>query len=191
MKAFAVLGLVMLAACPAFAGDKPRLVTGSVAPGQPVLAAPDNRAELFATGGFSLGAVSGAAGGDPAPRMGGYAAYSLDAMRLSSSIRGDGGGAMADVSAAYAGGVMGIDGTAALTLGLERARPLAFSPNPMQTGLIGAETRPTEDLSLSLSFTHALSPAMSLGGFAAATRSEEDDTVHSGFRLGAGLGVKF
>lgn len=192
MKAFAVIGLVMLAAFPAFAGDKPRLVTGSLAAGQPPLAATELRAEMFSTGGFSLGAVTSqtATPSEP-PRLGGYAAYSFDAMRLSSSIKGDGTGTGADLTASYAGPVMGMDATAALTLGYERARPLAFSPNPMQTGLIGAETRPSDDLSVSLSFTHSVSPAMSLGGFAAATRSDEDESSHSGFKLGAGLGVKF
>jgi hypothetical protein len=192
MKTFAVIGLCVLAAFPAWAGDQAparmRLVTGSVAPMPSLLAAPGSEATLFAIGGFSVGAVtSNPANPDHSMAMGGFAAYSFDALRLSSAFRGDGIGAAADFTASYSGGMMGIDGVTALNLGYER-----FSPNPVQTNMAGGDVwRPMGDLSLSLSFTQGITSSMSWGGFAAATRSEDDETVHSGFRLGAGLGLKF
>lgn len=192
MKTFVAIGLCVLAALPAWAGDKAparmRLVTGSVAPMPSILAPPDRQAELFATGGFSLGtATSTAAGPDQPVALGGYAAYSFDALRLSSSLKGDHAGAAADFTASYSGVMMGVDGVTALGLSYER-----FSPNPVQTNVVGSDAwRPMGDLSLSLSFTHGINSSMSLGGFAAATRSEDDEAVHSGFRLGAGMGLKF
>lgn len=194
MRALAVIGVCMMAAFPAFAGDKalsrPRLVTGSVELMRPAV---ETRAELFATGGFSLGALTTAPPADArteAMALGGYAAYSLDALRFSSSLKGDAIGSAADFTASYAGGLMGADSVAAVTLGYEWTRHSAFSVNPMQNSLLTTES--LGDLSLALSFTHSVSPFLSLGGFAAATRSEEDDrAATSGFRLGAGLGVRF
>lgn len=194
MKAVAVLTVCVVAAVPAWAGDatspRPRLVTGSITPG---LASPESRSELFATGGFSVGTLSGPSSTPDQPlAVGGYAAYSFDALRLSSSLKGDRLGSGADLTAAYSGAVLGIDGVTALTLGYEWARPLAFSPNPVQGGLAGTDIlRPMGDLSLSLSFTHDIGASLSVGGFAAATRTEEDDSATAGFRLGAGFGVRF
>lgn len=195
MKALAVIGVCVLAAFPAFAGDKvqprPRLVTGSVELMRPT----ETRAELFATGGFSLGALTSTPPADArteAMALGGYAAYSLESLHISSSLKGDAIGSAADFTASYAGGLMGVDGVAAVTLGYEWTGPSAFSVNPMQNPLLATESlRPNSDLSLSLSFTHSVNPSLSLGGFAAATRSEEDQAATSGFRLGAGLGVRF
>lgn len=189
----AVLGLV--AAAPAVAGDAPpRLVTGSGVPHADGsrFGGADAKAELFANGGLRLGALldSTPAEGDGADRaaFGGYATYLLDSFSLGSSLRGDATASAADVTASYALG----DGTAELSLGYQWAgRPTAFSVSPFQAagGLGGGALN---DLTLSLSFTHDVTPSFSLGGFAGAVRSEyEDRTTEHGFRLGAGLGYRF
>ena len=72
--------------------------------------------------------------------------------------------------------------------------PLAqtFSLNASQPGLAGYEGyRPAGDLSLSLSWSRDITPALSLGGVAAATRPMSTETEHGGFLLGAGLGYRF
>ncbi len=189
----AVLGLA--AAAPAVAADAPlRLVTGSGVPHAdgPRFGGPDTKAELFANGGLRLGALldSTPAEGDGADRVafGGYATYFVDSLSLGSSLRGDAIGSAADMTASYALG----DATAQLSLGYQWAgRPAAFSANPLQTmgGLGGGALN---DLTLSLSFTHDVTPSFSFGGFAGAVRSEyEDSTTAHGFRLGAGLGYRF
>lgn len=199
MKALAILGMCMVTAFPALAGDKaplrPRLVTGNVEVIRPMTEsraaesrATESRASLFAIGGFSLGTLIGAPPVDAAPEamaFGGYATYTLDALRFSSSLKGDAAASAADFTASYP---MGLDGMAAVTLGYEWSRHASFSVNPM----LGNETlRPAGDLSLSLSFSHSVTPAVTFGGFAAATRTEEDQAATSGFRLGAGMGLKF
>jgi hypothetical protein len=63
----------------------------------------------------------------------------------------------------------------------------AFSPNPLHGGLMGLGNN---DVSLTLSFTHDVSPSFSLGGYAATARGE-DAHDPSALRLGAGLGLKF
>lgn len=189
--------LSLLAAFPAMAGERPRLVAGGVDLSQPdTLAGRGNevRTEVLSLGRFSLGAVSEApAAGAVTERMalGGFAAYSFDDVKLATSLKGDAGGMGADLSAAYDGSVMGIDGTTAVKLGYEWARPSTFSLNPSQPGY--EAYRPAGDLSLSLSWTHDVTPSLSFSGFAAATRTRDDDSVgyEPGFRLGAGLGYRF
>lgn len=190
MKALWVIGVCLIAASPAWAAEqpRPRLVTGSVAL---LPSAAATRGELFATGGFSLGSVVAPVAHADTTATGAYAAYTFDTLRLSSSLKGDGAASMADLTAAYSGALMGLDGTAALSLGYEWARPSAFSLNPVHNPLMGDFARSANDLSLSLSFTHAVNPSLSLGGFAAATRTEEDQAATAGFRLGAGLGWRF
>lgn len=188
----------LVVAAPAFAGDAPpRLVTGGGLPARMDggrFSGPDAKAELYANGGLRLGALldsTPADEGEGADRMamGGYAAYHLDSFSFGSSLRGDSTASAADMTAAYALG----DATAALSLGYQWAgRPGTFSIRPVGAvgGLDGATS--LNDLSVSLSFTHDVTPSFSLGGFAGAVRSEyEDRTTDHGFRLGAGLGYRF
>lgn len=197
LKRSALLLSCLLAATPALAGEpaRPRLVVGGMD-----LSQPEVRTELFSKGAFSAGSVSDGSGGDRGRErmaLGGYAAYAFRDLQLSSSLKGDASTSMADLGAAYMGGVMGIEGVAALRLGYEWGRPQAFSVNPAQAGLSAFTrgydpTRPMGDLSLTLSFTHDVTPSLSLGGFAAANRKDDDrDGSETGLRFGAGLGYKF
>ena len=102
---------------------------------------------------------------------------------------------IADFSAAYAG--FGPDSVAAFRLGYELGRAQAFSVNPAQAGLSAFSgaydpSRSVGDLSLTLSFTHDVTPSLSLGGFAAAGRQEGEHTApENSLRFGAGVGYKF
>lgn len=190
--------LCALAAAPALAGEpaRPRLVVGGMD-----LSQPEIRNELFSAGNFSAGAVSGssaAADRNGGLTMGGYAAYAFRDLQFSSSVKGNAEASAADFGASYVGDVMGVTGIAAFRLGYEwGAMPLAFSVNPAQAGLSAFNgaydpTRPASDLSLTLSFTHDVTPSLSLGGFAAAGRQEEEgQPVESSLRFGAGVGLKF
>jgi hypothetical protein len=194
----ALLALCGLAAAPAFAGEapRPRLVVGGID-----LSQPEIRNEMFEAGAFSAGTVSGTAserGGERAMVMGGYAAYAFRDLQFSSSLKGNSSVSSADFGASYDGTVMGVEGIAAFRLGYEwGAMPLAFSVNPAQSGLSAFgpgydPTRPTSDLSLTFSFTHEVTPALSLGGFATAGRQgEEGQQPESSLRFGAGVGLKF
>ena len=182
----------LLAAHCAWAEEaRPRLVVGGMN-----LAQPEVRTELYAgKGGFSLGAASEPATAERGRMaLGGYAAYAFQDIKLSSSLKGAGESSLADFSAAYTGFA---DSTAALRLGYEWGNTQAFSVNPAQAGLsafTGAydPNRPVGDLTMTLSFTHDVTPSLSLGGFAAATRGKEDDRAReSGLHFGAGLGYKF
>lgn len=182
----------VLAALPAWAEEaRPRLVAGGMN-----LSQPDLRTELYSTkGGFSAGAVSdssGSANGRMA--LGGYAAYAFHDVKLSSSLK-SGDTSVADFSAAYTG--FGVDSTAAFRLGYEWGTPQSFSVNPSQAGLSAFSgaydpNRTMGDLSMTLSFTHDITPSFSLGGFASAVRSDEEhNQPENSLRFGAGLGVKF
>lgn len=175
---------------------RPRLVVGGMN-----LKGSDMRVELLGSkDGFSVGAVSGdsvsEAGSEPGRMaLGGYAAYAFDNVRLSSSLKGSSDKTMADFSAAYAG--FGPDSVAAFRLGYELGRAQAFSINPAQAGLSAFSsgydpTREVGDLSLTLSFTHDITPSLSLGGFAAASRQDgEHAAPENDLRFGAGVGYKF
>lgn len=191
-KCLAPTCLCLLAALPAWAGDvRPRLVVGGMSLNGGAL-----HTELYGgKGGFSAGTVSDGAGGQGRMALGGYAAYAFPDVTVRSSLRGDGDTTVADFSAAYAG--FGPDSVAAFRLGYELGRAQAFSVNPAQAGLSAFSgaydpSRSVGDLSLTLSFTHDVTPSLSLGGFAAAGRQEgEHSAPENSLRFGAGVGYKF
>ncbi len=189
MRRFCTVLACLLAAAPAFAGEvdsPPHLALGGFDLGMV-----ERRAELLGSGGLSLGTVS-APGADGRLAVGGYLAYALRNTLLSSSLRGDGLGNGADLSAAYSGGLLGTGSTTALRLGYDWAPPATFSITPGQPAYDLLDT-PRQALSLSLSWSHDLTPALSLGGFAGASRFQptpEADS-QSDLHVGAKLGVKF
>lgn len=197
-KLIAILALGGLLASPAIAGEikKPRLVAGGMNLSQSA-----EQAELFNSGDFSAGAIADAPlSSDKAPDrmvMGGYAAYAFRDLQISSSLKGDSLGSIADFGASYHGEVLGVNGVTSLRLGYEWNKPLAFSPNATQLGMSAYSegndpTRSAADMSLTLSFTHDITPSFSLGGFAAATRTDEEGQQPANdLRFGAGLGLKF
>lgn len=196
LKRFAFVVSCILAAAPAVAGEagRPRLVAGGMDMSQP-----EQRTELFATGGFAAGAVSDTTPtehGRERMALGGYAAYAFRDLNLSTSFKGDSFASAADFSASYLGGIMGVDGIASVKLGYEWGKQQAFSVNPAQAGLSAFSNtydagQSVGDLSLTLSFTHDVTPSLSLGGFAAATRKDDERAPESGLRFGAGVGYKF
>lgn len=170
---------------------RPRLVVGGMN-----LAQPETRTELYAAkNGFSAGAASELATSERGRMaLGGYTAYAFQDFKLSTSLKGAGDNSVADFSAAYSGFA---GSTAAFRLGYEWGNTQAFSVNPAQAGLSAFTggydaNRSVGDLSMTLSFTHDVTPSLSFGGFAAATRSKEDErTPENSLRFGAGLGYKF
>lgn len=195
LKRLAIVVACVLVAAPAVAGDaaRPRLVAGGMDLSQPEL-----RTELFSKGAFSAGAASENTSTDHGRMaLGGYVAYAFSDLNLSSSFKGDSVMSSADFSASYLGGVMGVDGVAAVKLGYQWGKQQAFSVNPAQAGMSAFSTgydptRPVGDLSLTLSFTHDVTPSLSLGGFAAATRKDdEQQQAEPSLRFGAGVGYKF
>lgn len=203
VKRLAFLISCMLVSAPAVAGEaeRPRLVVGGMN-----LSQSDVRTELFATSGFTAGAVSaftpGAAASNPVETgrdrmaLGGYAAYAFRDLQLSSAVMGDGTASSADFSAAYMGGVMGVNGVASVTLGYEWGKGQAFSVNPAQAGLTAFSgaydpAHSLNDVSLTLSFTHDVTPSLSLGGFAAANRKDGEGEAVRDLHFGAGVGYKF
>lgn len=187
----ALIVACLLAAQSAWAGEaRPRLVVGGM-----TLAQPELRTELYANkSGFSAGAVSDSAAPERGRMaLGGYTAYAFQDFRLSSSLKG-GDTASADFSAAYTG--FGPDSVASLRLGYEWGNTQAFSVNPAQAGLSAFgggydANRTVGDLSMTLSFTHDVTPSLSFGGFAAASRKDDDRNAENSLRFGAGLGYKF
>lgn len=182
----------VLAAHPVWAGEaRPRLVVGGMN-----LAQSELRTELYtAKNGFSAGAASEAATAERGRMaLGGYTAYAFQDFKLSTSLKGAGDLSVSDFSAAYTGFP---DSTAALRLGYEWGNTQAFSVNPAQAGLSafagGYDAhRTVGDLSMTLSFTHDVTPSLSFGGFAAAARSKDDErSFENSLRFGAGLGYKF
>lgn len=192
LKRLALTCLCLLPALPVWAGEeRPRLVVGGMNLNGGAL-----QTELYSTkGGFSAGAVSDSSGNSGRMALGGYAAYAFPDVTVKSSLRGDGDTTIADFSAAYAG--FGPDSVAAFRLGYELGRAQAFSVNPAQAGLSAFSgaydpSRSVGDLSLTLSFTHDITPSLSLGGFAAAGRQEGEHTApENSLRFGAGVGYKF
>ncbi|MGE5477495.1 MAG: hypothetical protein ACM3Q1_12620 [Bacteroidales bacterium] len=183
----------MLAALPAWAEEaRPRLVAGGMN-----LAQQDFRVELYAAkSGFSAGAASDQASAERGRMaLGGYAAYAFQDLKLSSSFKGGSDLSVADFSAAYTG--FGADSIAAFRLGYEWGTTQAFSVNPAQAGLSAFSgaydpNRSVGDLSMTLSFTHDVTPSFSLGGFAAASRKDDERSApENSLRVGAGLGYRF
>lgn len=193
-KRTALTLLCLFAAVPAWSEEaRPRLVVGGMNLSQPEL-----RTELFASkSGFSAGAASEPSTAEPGRMaLGGYAAYAFQDLKLSSSLVGGGSMSGVDFSAAYSG--FGADNLAAFRLGYDWGRAQAFSVNPAQVGLSAFTGgydpgRAVGDLSMTLSFTHDVTPSLSLGGFAAASRKDDavDHAPENSLRFGAGLGYKF
>lgn len=202
MKAVVVSALsLLLIAGPAWAEDsvRPRLVPGGGING---LALPgnDTKAEMYGSGGFSVGALSAPLGSvglgqDGGRSVGGYASYSADWLRLTSTLRNSGSGTVADLSASRSLDGFGLSGSiAAVTLGRQWTPPGGYTLIPGQpASLTGATDEHMADWSLSLSFTHEVTPYLSLGGFAAASHGDDTDSGAnaSGLHLGAGMGLKF
>jgi hypothetical protein len=193
MRLIAAFCVLALAAAPAFAGERPRLVGGGTdllrADFSRGAGAGSSQVELYGTDNFSAGAVTG----PERMSLGGYASYLFNDMRLTTSLKGDEAGRSAHFDASYSSVFFGIDGTAAFRIGYEWGGESGFSPNPAQMGVnVFDGLRPGSDLSLSLSLTHDVTPAFSLGGFAAASQGDSDAfRTPSEFTLGAGLGLKF
>ena len=128
--------------------------------------------------------------------LGGYVTYAMDSYSLSSAIRNRDSITGTDFSAHYPGSVFGLQGTTALTLGVDWHHPTAlFSPNS-QTSIWDTFETANTGVSLSLSWNHAITPSLYLGGFASAQRSapQMEDLLpqpNTAFKLGAGMGVKF
>jgi hypothetical protein len=197
----AALMLCLLAVTPAIGGDavRPRLVPGGNSPALPSLA-DDSRVAVYSLGGFSLGTLSAPAASTPGLSLaggdgmvvGGYTAYSGDWLRLSTSLVSGGGVGTADFTASQMVSPWGVDGIAALSLGYQWTQSGAFSLNPAQMGVSVGSLGTANDLSLSLSFTHDVTPSFSMGGFAAASRGEDEASkANSGLHFGAGLELKF
>ncbi|MBI2240605.1 MAG: hypothetical protein HYU59_07355 [Magnetospirillum gryphiswaldense] len=191
-----LIALSLSAAMPVWAGEavRPRLVPGGGGVALPVFSG-ENKSEVYSTGGFSLGAVSAPMGGvsgnanGDGLAVGGYAAYGMDWMNLSSSVKSGGGVGTADLTASRSVSPLGLDGVAALSLGYQWTQVGGFSLNPAQMGVSPGDAN---DLSLSLSFTHDVTPSFSMGGFAAASRGEDAASQpNSGLHFGAGLELKF
>ncbi len=182
--------LCLAVATPAFAGEVggvPHLALGGYDLGMA-----ERRAEVLEDGGVSLGAVTATPG---RLATGGYLAYALRDYKLSSSLAGDAVGNSAGLSAAYSGSLLGTQGTAALRLGYDWPRSVPFSPNFSQPGADPLDL-PRTGPSLSLSWSHDLTPGLSLGGFATAGRLQPSSPIapmddSPDFRVGAGVGVKF
>lgn len=176
-------------AVPAAAADRPRLVLGGL--GNEV------RTDLHTLGAARIGAVAEATSammlsGRDRLALGGYVAYDLNDYRFTSSLRGGEGSMTADLSASTATPVLGVAGVTQLRLGADWTRPQAFSLNASQPALAGFDGYgPSGDLSLSLSWTRDITPGLSLGGVAAATRPLSTVSETGGFVLGAGLGYRF
>ncbi|MGE5545751.1 MAG: hypothetical protein ACM33T_02555 [Solirubrobacterales bacterium] len=192
-----VVAIGLLAAASAQAGEaRPRLVTGGMpafTPQAMVTAAGDAKANLFTSHGLTLGALLNAppsAGADGGPASGAFATYAIDSFAFTTALKVGAAGNAGEASAVYASEL----GRAALSLGYEwTGRPAAFSLNPWQPSLMAEGLRPANDTAtLALSFTRDVTPSLSVGGFAAAVRSEYDDRpTEQGFRLGAALGYRF
>jgi hypothetical protein len=198
----ALAALALLAALPAAAADRPRLVLGTLDGGQPGFLRMDGGAlhgDLYTRGATRFGALAESSSAMSAPgrdhlTLGGYVTYDLNEYRFGSSLKGGEGAMAAELTAMTAAPLMGLMGNTQLRLGADWTRPQSFSLNAAQPGLAGYDGyQPGGDLSLSLSWTRDVTPSLSLGGVAAATRPITTDTEqqHGGFLLGAGVGYRF
>ncbi|CAA7627460.1 conserved exported hypothetical protein [Candidatus Terasakiella magnetica] len=199
----------LLTAAPGLAVEQSvRLVPGGAAPSARVetlrTSLGEVRTPVLSVGPFSLGALSETA---PSPSLhapsfssaggalavGGYVAFGLSETRISTAFRGSPSRLAADVSAAYAGSLLGSDSIAALRLGAGWAKPSGFSPNAVQMGPSLADPfQSGGDVNLSLSLIRDVTPSVSFSGLAEAVRGTGGEThTSSGFMLGAGMGYRF
>ncbi len=191
--------LCLLSPAPAVAAGRPAvesdLVVGRTDWSQPAYFA-ERRQKLFSAQGLSIGTVTPADQGDGTDKLalGGYIAYMIDDYTLSSAWRGSDFGSLTEFSASYNGPLLGYGGVTALKLGYGSDRPSTLGLDHVQSGLGGFHgIEPYGPrVSLALSWTHDITPGMSLGGFAAASRDNmPSGDSQSDFRIGAGLGIRF
>lgn len=202
MKTAVLIGALCVLVCTATAAQaaekgvlRPRLVTGGM--GEVRMAPTADFGELYNGQGVSLGVAGTTIPGDGTNgdrmALGGYASSMVSSVRLFSALTQSTNSTAADVSASMDMSRIGLPGTATLGIGYEwqKGSPV-FSLNPAQAGLTGydAYTASGNDLSLSLSFSHDITPSLSLGGFAIATHGD-GDLPQSGLHLGAGFGYRF
>lgn len=197
--------LVPLLAAPALATDMGnRLVAGGASKGASETSRinfGDVRNPILTHGGFSLGAVADAppslsilglpfGAGRGSLAVGGYVAYGLGDLRLSSSLRSDGIASKADISAAT---LVGAGNIASVRLGATVVKPQEFSLNPLQPGLAYSDPyQNSRDLNLSFSLMHQITPGLSVGGTAEASRPNWAESGSTpGFTVGAGMGYRF
>lgn len=157
-------------------------------------------------GGYAVGVVAEPWHGvsplpSPAGRgplaVGGYVAHGLGADGLlSGALRSDGNRTSADLTASYHGGWFGSDSTAALSFGARWDRPLTgFSLNPAQPQALtlapsDAFGGRSSDVTIGLTLTRQMTPSLSFGGIAQASRATEGESG-SGVLFGAGMGFRF
>ncbi len=215
---FAVLALPLWAAGAADSAElspAARLVPGGGAARAeaPAFGLGETRLPLASSGKLSVGTVSGPSAGlsghplafglPGSPlAVGGYIAYGGANAQLSSSLRSDGASRGANLSASWGGGILGADSRASLSLGVNRAEWGSISPNsqhpaltladPYRGGLNGGGPNGGgNEINMSLSLIHQVSPSFSVGGMAGANRTSGVEQPGTGLTLGAGLGYRF
>ncbi|WP_096703978.1 hypothetical protein [Magnetospirillum sp. 15-1] len=208
---FSILALPLWAAGPADSAElspAARLVPGGGAARAeaPAFGLGESRLPLMSSGKLSAGAVSGpSAGLSGSPlafglpgsplAVGGYVAYGGANVQLSSSLRSDGASSGANLAASWAGGALGTDSRASLSLGVNRTDWGYISPNSQHPALTLADPYRTgpngNEINMSLSLIHQVSPSFSVGGMAGANRASGTDQPGTGLTLGAGLGYRF
>jgi hypothetical protein len=204
---FAILTLPLWAAGVADSAElspAARLVPGggAVRTEAPAFGLGETRLPLASSGKLSAGALSGpstslsgstlAFGVPGSPlAVGGYVAYGSNTTQLSSSLRSSGASSSADISASWSGGVLGSDSKASLSLGVNRTDWSRISPNSQHPAMTLADPYRGDDINMSLSLTHQVSPSFSVGGMAGANRASGSEQPGTGLTLGAGLGYRF
>ena len=124
--------------------------------------------------------------------VGGYMAYSLSDYSLDAKWREDGqGGSVGGIGASY-GASLGADTAYSVRVGAGWGEGTTFSPNTISPG----ESGMSNEVNLSVSLTHAITPNMYLNGVAGAARvvGGQDpslDAVSRDYRIGAGVGLRF
>lgn len=209
---FAVLALPLWAAGAADSAElspAARLVPGGGAARAeaPAFGLGETRLPLASSGKLSVGTVSGPSAGlsghplafglPGSPlAVGGYIAYGGANAQLSSSLRSDGASRGANLSASWGGGVLGADSRASLSLGINRTEWGSISPNSQHPALTLADPyrggpNGGNEINMSLSLIHQVSPSFSVGGMAGANRTSGAEQPGTGLTLGAGLGYRF
>lgn len=139
------------------------------------------------------------AGDDVRPRLvtGGFGSYPLlvgEGWSLGtwSSAPGRGGERMA-LGGYAALAVQETGGIASLRLGYDWNSGQTFSLNPLHGGLsVWDNDGAGRDMSVMFGYSHDLTPAFSLGGFAGAVRGDQENAQPAtNLHFGAGLGLKF
>jgi len=202
---FAILALPLWAVGTADSAElspAARLVPGGGAARieSPAFGLGETRIPLASSGKVSAGALSGSSSGlSGSPlalglpgsplAVGGYVAYGSANAQLSSSLRSDGISSGANVAASWAGGALGADSRASLSLGINHTDWGRFSPNSQYQAMSGGPYG--NDINMSLSLTHQVSPSFSVGGMAGANRASGAEPPGTGLSVGAGLGYRF